>query len=224
MITIVVSDIHISSKICLSKYVQSFLHKLLNEEIKADKLIINGDLFDNIKRLKKSHWKILSLLRKIAEKIDTLWVLGNHDGETDSIAKFLGIKTCREHIENNTLFIHGDIFDEFISKYPLLTNIADAFYVLLQMIDETHSLARFAKNNSKTFLGNAEKVANGAIELAIKKNCNTVCCGHVHKSCVLDKKGVKYFNSGSWTELPCSYIRIEGSDIKILEYNEKISN
>ena len=73
---IIISDIHLGSSVCESKRLYAFLESVY---IHTNKLIINGDFFDNLdfRRLKKNHWKILSLLRKMSKYIEIVWIRGN---------------------------------------------------------------------------------------------------------------------------------------------------
>jgi UDP-2,3-diacylglucosamine pyrophosphatase LpxH len=68
-------------------------------------------------------------------------------------------------------------------------------------------MARSAKRASKTFLRCSEQIERGARKRALEKHCDAVCCGHTHLE--LERPGdVSYFNSGCWTELPCSYLTV----------------
>ena len=42
-------------------------------------------------RLRKWHWKVLSQLRKLSDEIETIWIIGNHDGPAEDISQLLGI-------------------------------------------------------------------------------------------------------------------------------------
>jgi UDP-2,3-diacylglucosamine pyrophosphatase LpxH len=69
---IILSDIHLGSKNCQAKNLVRFLEMLADEEIVTSCLVLNGDVFDSIdfRRLNKNHWKVLSLIRKLSDRID----------------------------------------------------------------------------------------------------------------------------------------------------------
>ena len=69
---IVLSDLHLGSENCQAKLLVEFLNALHHRRTRTRRLILNGDVFDSIdfRRLKKSHWKVLSLLRKLSDEID----------------------------------------------------------------------------------------------------------------------------------------------------------
>jgi UDP-2,3-diacylglucosamine pyrophosphatase LpxH len=218
---IIISDIHLGSDVCQSKRLNEFLNLIETDQISTDELVINGDLFDSwdFRKLKGSHWKILSKLRSLSKNKHIVWINGNHDGPAEIISHLIGVDFLEEYsfvsLNKKILVIHGDKFDNFISKYPLLTKVADKFYRLIQKIDKSFYLAKFAKKSSKTFLRATEKVKNKAKVYAAKGNHDIVCCGHTHQSVECKKDKVEYYNSGCWTEIPCNYISIKDGVIKV---------
>lgn len=221
---IIISDIHLGSEVCQSKNLNCFLNKLDNGDITTSSLIINGDLFDSwdFRKLKKSHWKILSTIRKISNKIKVIWISGNHDGPSDIISHLIGVEFLQEYQfdsgNKKVLVLHGDIFDNFISKYPLLTKIADKFYRFLQSLDGSFYWARLAKRNSKTFLRCSEQICDFAKQYCFSKNCDIICCGHSHLEKTDISGTIEYYNSGCWTENPCCYIIIKNGKVSLNHY------
>jgi UDP-2,3-diacylglucosamine pyrophosphatase LpxH len=215
---IIISDLHLGSNVCQSKEILKFLHLIDNLEIITDKLIINGDFFDSwdFRRLSKQHWKILSAIRKISKKIQIVWINGNHDGPSEVISHLIGVEVAEEFILQSgfekIMIIHGHQFDDFIVDHPIITEIADFFYRQLQKI---HIFwAKNAKKYSKTFLRCSEKIEKRAKEYAFQKDCRAVCCGHTH----LELKSIgliDYYNSGCWTELPCSYLTLQAGNVQL---------
>jgi UDP-2,3-diacylglucosamine pyrophosphatase LpxH len=218
---IILSDIHLGSGNCQAKSLVRFLEKVADEEIATARLVLNGDVFDSIdfRRLTKNHWKILSLIRKLSDRIDIIWISGNHDGSPELISHLLGVTVKNESVLRSggreILFLHGHLFDDFIDAHPFLTWVGDCIYLLLQWIDKTHSFAKLAKKGSKTFLRCARKIEEGAIEHARKKGCDAVCCGHTHHAAAKCDPPIAYYNSGCWTELPCTYLTVRDGKIEL---------
>jgi len=206
---IIISDIHLGSKLCEVEKLNKFLQK-----IKTNNLVINGDLFDNLdfRRLQKKHWNILKDLRSLSKNIDVTWIAGNHDGHHECIGNILGLNFVNEFIfesgDKKIFCTHGDRYDDFIQEFPILTRMADMAYWFIQKIDKTHTLAIYAKKNSKTFMRNAEIIKEKAIREAEQKKCNIVLCGHTHHAEIALDKNILYGNSGCWTEKTCSYISV----------------
>lgn len=220
---VIISDLHLGSDVCQAKLLTQFLEQIHSGEIATRELILNGDVFDSwdFRRLKKHHWKVLSAIRSLSDHIHTIWINGNHDGPADIISHLLGVEVAEEYIfqsgQKKILALHGDRFDSFIAAHPKVTYLADCLYHFLQKIHVYW--ARSAKRSSKTFLRCSNQIEIKAKEYAAKKNCHIVTCGHTHME--LDRPGtISYYNSGCWTELPCTYLTVSDGKIKICHFAE----
>ena len=157
-------------------------------------------------------------------------MVGNHDakGEAEIISHLLGIKVLDEYSftsgDKKVLVLHGHVFDDFIDNHPIITKIGDYIYNFLQKIDKTHTIARLAKRNSKQYLNCLEEVRKKAINLAIRRGCQIICCGHTHHEMDVTEDGVQYLNSGCWTELPCHYLTINNGVAQLCEYKPEITD
>jgi UDP-2,3-diacylglucosamine pyrophosphatase LpxH len=217
--TTIVSDIHIGSDVCRCDKFTNFLDTLDSSE-----LIINGDLFDSwdFRKLRKDHWKILKKLRQLSDTIHIVWIAGNHDGPAELVSHLIGVDFVSEYIvtsgDKKILVLHGDIFDNFISKYPRFTKVADSIYRLIQKLDKYHDTqyyySNWAKRSSKTYTRSSQQISQRAIEYAKNKKCDAVICGHTHSLLTVLKNDIEYVNSGCWTEFPCCYLSIEDGKIK----------
>ncbi|HMD13088.1 MAG TPA: UDP-2,3-diacylglucosamine diphosphatase [Bacteroidota bacterium] len=212
---VIISDIHLGSNLCQAKKLAEFLERILTGLSPTKQLILNGDVFDSIdfRRLQKNHWKILSLLRKLSDKISITWVCGNHDGPAEIISHLLGVSVKEEHTFSSGgksfLVLHGHVFDDFIEDHRTITAIADSLYNVLQKIDRTHRFAKFAKTNSKIFLRCTQKIRERSLKFAADRRYDVVCCGHTHHAEIYFSGNLQYCNSGCWTESPCTYLTIQ---------------
>ena len=221
--TIIISDLHLGSRICKVEELYRFL-----KNTKFKRLIINGDVFDsiNMKRLSKKHWKVLTLLRKLTatkKGREVIWLRGNHDGEAEFISNLIGISFRSEYSfkwnDKKILVFHGDIFDKFVSKHPLVSDIADNIYRFILVGPGTKRLGKWLKRASKKFIRNTGKVHEGAIQYARRKKADIVICGHTHhaEETPAKVKGISYYNSGSWTGEHAHFIGMTKSEIKTVE-------
>ncbi len=219
---IIISDIHLCSNVCQAELVLKFIKQI--KESDTNLLLINGDLFEHMEaRMKKDHWKILSSLRKLSDEKKVVWCQGNHDYPAgDMIANLLGIEFCEEYVfysgGKKVLCIHGDKWDGFDIRHPIITSIADWFYRLIQRLDPSHNYARLVKKQSKTFLRCMTKIKQGAYSYAEELKADIVCCGHSH--CAEMWGGTKeqpiiYANGGSWCEYPCTFLEINSGKIQL---------
>jgi len=206
---LVVSDIHLGSPVCKVKQITSVLK---NE--KYDTLIINGDLLDNkyIGRYKKSHWRVLSIIRRLSKKKKVILIKGNHDAKAMVLARILGLEFIEKYETQvggrNFLFMHFQQFDPFIFKYPLITSIAEHFYYFFQKLDRSKKFSRWIKRRSKNFLNIRYNIRNKAIAHIKDSKYDVICGGHIHFAEIYHDEDVQYCNSGSFCDEPCHYLLI----------------
>ena len=223
---VVISDLHLGSENCRAKALVQFLELVHDHRLLTRRIILNGDVFDSIdfRRLKKQHWKVLSLLRKLSDAVPITWVNGNHDGPAEIVSHLLGVEVVDEVVVasggKRVLLLHGHRFDQFIERYPVTSKLADGVYRFLQWLDRSHTIARQAKSKSKIFLRCVEKVQALSVQYARKRQCDIVCCGHTHHPVVETADGVTYVNSGCWTERPCHYVTLRDGVVELCEYHE----
>ena len=222
---VIISDIHLGCENCQAKLVIRFLEDILAGRISTRRLIINGDVFDSIdfRRLKKTHWKVLSMIRHLSDKMEVIWTCGNHDGPAEIVSHLLGVQVLNEFVftsgQRRILVLHGHIFDDFIDDHPVLTWMADLIYNTLQQIDRRHYIARLAKARSKIFLHCLEKVQRKSIAHARRLGCDVVMCGHTHHCAAASEGGIDYFNSGCWTELPATWLAVDSGKVRVCQYS-----
>lgn len=221
---LILSDIHLGSHNCAAKELVGFLEDIQSRNIPTEKLILNGDVFDSFdfRRLNKSHWKVLSLIRKMSDQLEIVWINGNHDGPSEIFSHLLGVQVLDDMILESgckrILVHHGHRFDDFIDRHPLVTACADLAYRWLQRLDRSHVIARTAKRRSKVFLRCTDKIRTRSTELAEKLGCNAVCCGHTHLPVIDSDSDIEYYNSGCWTERPCHYLTVKDGLIELHQH------
>jgi UDP-2,3-diacylglucosamine pyrophosphatase LpxH len=221
---LIISDIHLGSDLCRARELCRFLNLIRRERLPTRTLVLNGDVFDShdFRRLDKHHWKVLSLLRKLSNDIRIVWVCGNHDGPAELISPLLGVEVHDEYVletgGRRALVLHGHRFDNFIAEHPTLTLISDAAYWVLQKLDGSHNLARWAKRRSKTFVRCVSKIRDGALAAARARNFHFVCCGHTHQAETVSRDGVEYYNGGCWTESPAGYLAVVDGAVEVRRF------
>ena len=67
----------------------------------------------------------------------------------------------------------------------------------------------------------SSKVAAGAIAHARARDAERVFCGHTHQATCVERDGVAYYNSGSWTDFPPTYLTIDSGGVRIHEYRNE---
>jgi UDP-2,3-diacylglucosamine pyrophosphatase LpxH len=198
-----------------------------------NRLILLGDIFDNLNfaRLKKEHWGLLSVVRKLSnpkKSIEVIWVEGNHDaGLSEIMSHLIGIEVYKEFSWNlngkKFLAIHGHQFDRFLNENVIISAVASFIYDRIQRWgNEKQTVARFLKSKSKGWLRLAKKVADRAAEYGKQRKADVVICGHTHQAEKHEypEKNITYYNSGCWTDIPSSYILISENGETEIKYFE----
>lgn len=219
--TIIISDLHLGSRVSQPKKVLAML-----QSYSFRKLILLGDVFDSLdfRNIDKDCWELLNYIGKIAQDKKVRWVIGNHDQGLYNI--FRNLLNAKIHIayfweyqNKKYIAIHGHQFDRFLVDNKLISKLATVIYNFIQRLDsEDKKFSHYLKNKSKGWLRSSEKVALSAIKYALENKANYIFCGHTHKASQETKNGIKYFNSGCWTDAPCTFITIDGEKIQIQNY------
>lgn len=214
--TLLISDIHLGSAVSRTSDLLSQL-----KQYSFRRLILLGDVFDNLnfKRLKNNHWQLLSYIRDLTEPevgVEVVWVLGNHDAPLENFSSFIGADGVTEFLwEKNGvkyLAIHGHQFDSFLRRNKIVSSIAAYLFITIQRFGGTNQrFPRFLKKLSKGWLRLSKQVGEKAMIYARTKNSTVVFCGHTHKAIEFSSGPIRYFNTGSSTEIPASFITIADS-------------
>ena len=218
---VIISDLHLGAHNCETAPLLDLLDRIERGSLSTRRLVVNGDIFDSIdfRRMRPAHWEVLAALRRLAERIEVVWLTGNHDGPAEMVSLLLGVPVLDEYLLESGgrrfLVLHGHLFDDFIRGHKTLTTLADWGYAILQRLDRSHELSRRIKRVSKIFLRYRETIVGGSIERARQAGCEGVICGHVHHAEVVTTRGVEYVNSGCWTERPPTYLTVLDGRVEI---------
>jgi UDP-2,3-diacylglucosamine pyrophosphatase LpxH len=224
---IIVSDLHLGTKDSKADEFIEFL-----EQHPTELLILNGDIIDGWalnrgSKWKKKHTKALSKLLKLSNKIQIIWIRGNHD---EFLSEFIGdhfggiqiredyTLEYFEHVEYDNwirkcyYIFHGDIIDIFITKYTWLAKIGAVGYDLALWLNRQYnkyrkwrklpyqSISQKIKSGIKTATNYVNDFEVTALKMAEKKGCDGVICGHIHQPEDRVINGKRYLNSGDWVE------------------------
>lgn len=214
--TMIISDIHlgadVSRSVELLQMLQSYSFK---------RLILNGDVFDNLnfKRLDTEAWDFLSYIRMISKPsrhVEVVWVAGNHDGVADMLSHLLGVQVLDEYKWSyngvNYLAMHGHQFDKYVQRNVVMTEIATWAFNKLQKLSKTQDFSRWVKRKSKALLKISDKISDYALDYAKHAKVDVITCGHTHVAGVKEKDGIRYFNSGAWTDKPSQFITVDAKN------------
>ncbi len=209
MNAIIVSDLHLGSRHFCYQEFERFLKSIPQDY----ELILNGDIIDNPKaQLAPPHQSILRLIKRLSYAQSVVWVQGNHDNESppNGFGK-VSFKSFYS-IENRLLIIHGYDFDEimprnqdFIKAFKLMHDVR------VKLGARPVHVAEYAKKWKLLYNVLRKNVMMNAVNCALENGFQTVVCGHTHYPEDRVYNGIRYINTGAWTEYPAFYLQVNGS-------------
>jgi UDP-2,3-diacylglucosamine pyrophosphatase LpxH len=213
MNAIIVSDLHIGSKYFLYRNFECFLNNISEDA----EFILNGDIIEYpYAKLGPIDQQILNRFEQMSYRQKVVWVRGNHDNGyiPDKLGK---IQIKQHHALQKRLFItHGDFFDEvmprsraFIKTFGMLHDLR------VKLGARPVHVAQYAKKWNLFYGYLRKNVMLNAVNYAAKNGFEAVTCGHTHYAEEMFINGIRYLNTGAWTELPSHYVQITANDIKL---------
>jgi UDP-2,3-diacylglucosamine pyrophosphatase LpxH len=217
MNAIIVSDLHIGSRYFLRQHFERFLGSISED----DELVLNGDIINNqYEKLTPTHQRILDIIEQVSFRQRVVWVRGNHDN--GYLPKAFGkVHFKRLHtIGHRFLIVHGHNFDEimprnqaFMKAFLLMHNLR------VKLGAKPVHVAHYAKKWEIFYKVLRRNVMMNAVNCAVENGYEAVVCGHTHYAENRIFHGVKYINTGAWTELPASYLLVtpNSSLLKVID-------
>jgi len=206
MHVIVVSDLHLGSKHFLH---DAFLHFL--ETLPEDSpIVLNGDVVDNPHaKLPASHKKTIDWLRQESFRREVVWILGNHDADYALQDPGKIAFARRFNIGQRLLVTHGDEFDKIMPNNLWFIKLFKSWHqVRLWLGAPPVHVACYAKKWPLLYRILTRHVMRSAVRYAKENGFAAVTCGHTHYPEDIQMDGVRYINTGSWTEMPGFYLSV----------------
>jgi UDP-2,3-diacylglucosamine pyrophosphatase LpxH len=222
--TIILSDLHLGSEVSRAPDALKML-----KSASFNRLILLGDIFSdlNFRRLKKEHWQFLGYIRKLSNpkrEIEVVWVEGNHDhGLAQVMSHLVGIRVYQEYAWEyggiRHLAVHGHQFDRFVTRNRMLSGLLSGLHLWLQKLAFGRKrMIGFLERFDTAWLRLSAKVAAGALAHARAKGAQRVFCGHTHEALRIERDGIEYYNTGSWTQDSATYVAIDHKGVRICEF------
>jgi UDP-2,3-diacylglucosamine pyrophosphatase LpxH len=206
MNAIIISDLHIGSR-----YFQFGVFERFLEELPTDhELIMNGDIIDSpYLKMEKSDQRILDLIEDISYRQKVVWIRGNHDN--GYVPKNFGktLFKSSHRIDNRLLITHGDDFDDIMPRNRLFIKAFKQMHNLrVKLGARPVHVAEYAKKWKSFYRVLRKNVALNAVKCAAENGFEAVTCGHTHYPEDVAFNGIRYINTGAWTEFPAYYLHI----------------
>jgi UDP-2,3-diacylglucosamine pyrophosphatase LpxH len=206
MKAIIVSDLHIGSRFFLRKDFESSLANTSEEY----ELILNGDILDNpYTKLIEPHQRIRDLIKEVSYRQRVVWVRGNHDnGYVPEEFGEVHFKTLYS-IEHRLLIAHGDDFDEIMPRNRAFMRAFKLMHDLrVKLGARPVHVAHYAKKWEAFYRVLRKNVMTNAVNCATENGYEAVTCGHTHYPEDTVFNGIRYINTGAWTESPLFYLLV----------------
>ena len=214
MNAIILSDLHIGSQYFLNHAFERFLIKIPEDH----DLILNGDTIDNpFKKLNPLDQKILDHIKQISYRQKVVWIKGNHDN--GYLPQDVGQIIFKNFyaIEQRLLISHGHYFDGimprsqvFMKAFMLIHNLR------VKLGAKPVHVAQYAKNWELLYRVLRKHVRINAVEYARENGFEAVTCGHTHFAEDIALNGIRYINTGAWTQLPAFYIHVAEDQMNLI--------
>lgn len=223
MKTLLISDLHLGFKYSRAQDILQVL-----DNVKYDRLILNGDIFDISNMLVKAYWdehhtRVLKKILKIARNKEVIYVIGNHDYPlmhleeyTDKLA---GIHLVREYVytsgDKTILCLHGDQLDCTSHRLQLVGDLAYRTglwlnryvnIVLRSLGYDYWSISKWGKDLVKNFIARAFNINERADEFREKHQADVLVYGHTHMPYVTDTR----VNTGTFVEIATYVLERDG--------------
>lgn len=213
MNTAIVSDLHIGSRYFLYEDFEHFLRDISKDH----ELILNGDILDNpYTKLKLSHEQILDAIKQVSYRQRVIWVQGNHDN--GYIPKEFG-KVHFKHfhnIEHKLLITHGHNFDDITPKNQAFIKAFKLMHDLrVKLGARPVHVANYAKRWEILYKVFRKNVMMNAVSCAMENGYEAVSCGHTHYPEDRVFNGIRYINTGAWTEFPAFYLLVTAREMTL---------
>ena len=215
MKAVIVSDVHIGSKHSLAPLFLEFVRRLPPEVM----LILNGDT------MHVRHWRprvpepeALALLRAESFRRPVVWVYGNHD-EGYKLPDPGKIEFRPSYSIGKRLFIsHGYDFDNVMPYHRTFIAVFRAIHHLRVWLGaEAVHVAQYAKKWKRLYEVLLKNVLMNAVEYAKEHGYEAVTCGHTHFVEDVTVDGIRYINTGAWTERPVYFLCVDDEHMDLVK-------
>ncbi len=219
MRTIIISDLHLGSR-----YFQLALYDRFMDGLPDDAtLVLNGDTVDAVHRdLPPAHRSALDRLRAESRRRRVVWLFGNHD-DTYAMDDPAQIEFRKDYSIGKRLYVaHGFDFDNVIPYHTIFVHLFRAMHQVRVLLGaEAVHVAQYAKKWSALYRVLRKSVAMNAVEHAKESGYSAVTCGHTHFMEDVTLDGIRYINTGAWTERPAYYVDVDDVNILLRQVDEQ---
>jgi len=213
--TWIVSDVHIGSRFCRHDGFLEFVAGLPD----GDALVLNGDIVDRFHdSVPGAREAGVAAVRAASAVRPVTWLTGNND-RGYRLPRAPAVRYAEEAvIAGGILVSHGDRFEPTFRRNPFLVIPVRAMYWAYRSLNrKPMHPAAFAKMLRAAYRAFTNHIATAACGEARRRGFSAVLCGHTHKAEDRTIGGVRYVNTGCWTEEDCFCAVLDETGIALVE-------
>jgi len=214
MQTYITSDLHLGCSHSQPDAFMAFLEGLPD----GVRLVLNGDIINHYysdEHLAGTHREALDAIRAESLKREVIWTRGNNDREL-VIRDPGNIQLVDDYAIGRRLYVaHGHRFDFLLpTARVVLIPIRFLHDAVMRLMGSRVHVAQNAKRLPSLYRVLCRHVAGNAVRYAKKHGYEAVACGHTHYSEDREVKGIRYLNTGSWTEPNRAVVVVDDDGIR----------
>jgi UDP-2,3-diacylglucosamine pyrophosphatase LpxH len=180
-----------------SRYFRSqAFENFLNSLPDIDEFILNGDVLD------RPHIKLTPFHQQNFERIEQLSL------------------RC-----NRILITHGDDFDNIMARSQVFMKAFRMMHDLrVRLGARPVHVAEYAKKWKAFYRVLRNNVMRNAVNFAAENGFEAVTCGHTHFAEDIVLNGIRYINTGAWTEFPAHYLYVTPAGMVLSRVDHTLPN
>jgi UDP-2,3-diacylglucosamine pyrophosphatase LpxH len=166
--------------------------------------------------MQKADQQVIDRLQQISQQQPVVWIRGNHDN--GYLAKILGAaEVTRSYSIGNRLFItHGDDFDHIMPRSRFFIKAFKWMHAMrVRLGARPVHVAQYAKKWAALYRVLRKNVMLNAVDCAAENGFDAVVCGHTHFAEDLVFEGIRYINTGAWTEAPMYFLQVTPDSLEL---------
>ncbi|MBN2449159.1 MAG: metallophosphoesterase family protein [Lentisphaeria bacterium] len=211
---VVLSDLHLGSPYTRPGLIESFLERLRDGTV----LVLNGDTFDSPPAPGAPPVPGCAALRRAASRLRLIAVEGNHDGRSAGDAIEGAECTDEVYLPGRLVAFHGHRVDRVLPSHRLFIRFFGWFHgVRLRLGAADVHVAEYAKRWRWAYRYLVREQRRQAVRHGRERGVGAVACGHVHWAEDTVEEGIRYLNSGAWTEEPVYCIPVTAGGMELVD-------
>lgn len=211
---IITSDVHIGSPHCRVDACIDFLERLPD----GMTLVLNGDTLDQPREpIPRAQQPIVRALNTQARQRQLIVLEGNHDAF--ALREHVPAVTCAEQLlmPGRLVAMHGHQIDAVMPAHRHFIRVFRRFHALRVLLGapDVH-VAEYAKKWRLAYHVLVRRQRRNGVQYARDHGVTAIVCGHVHAPEEATHGGIRYLNTGAWTEAPTYCVRVLPGSVDFL--------